>query len=134
MIEEISHIAIAVNNFEAINNWRYLLKGNFKEKRYSSDSQQVDALVFYNEKIKIEFLKPKTSNSPISNFLKRNRLGGIHHISFKVNDFESNIDLLKKNKIRNITRDRQSVGVEKNKICFLNPLDLNGVLVEFEQK
>tara|TARA_B110000438_G_scaffold303581_1_gene365777 strand:+ start:5251 stop:5676 length:426 start_codon:yes stop_codon:yes gene_type:complete len=134
MIQNISHIAIAVNSFNDIKNWKALFDGKFKEKMYRSESQQVDALVFYNNKIKIEFLKPLNLNSPISNFLKKNKLGGIHHISFCTDNFDDNLKVLKKEKIRTITRGGNVSGVDGNKICFLNPMDLNGVLVELEKK
>ena len=133
MLSSISHIAIAVNNFNQIENWEVLFGDRFKRKQYRSISQKVDALVFFNDKIKIEFLCPISNDSPISNFLKKNKMGGIHHISFTIENYEKNKKALKDKKIR-IISDEDSLGVEGNKICFLNPMDLNKVLVELEEK
>ena len=75
MLNSISHIAIAVNNFNQIENWKVLFGDRFKRKKYRSISQKVDALVFFNDKIKIEFLCPISNDSPISNFLKKKQNG-----------------------------------------------------------
>ena len=134
MINKITHIAIAVNNFNNLDSWRALFGKKCKEKRYVSRSQDVDALVFFNDKINIEFIKPRSSKSPISNFLKKNKFGGIHHLSFEVENFEKDLKKIKSKNIRTISRGSETKGIKKNKICFLNPIDLNGVLVELEEK
>ena len=71
MLKTISHIAIAVNNFNQIENWKVLFGDHFKRKEYTSRSQKVNALVFFNDKIKIEFLCPISNDSPISNFFEK---------------------------------------------------------------
>ena len=131
-VSEIAHIAIAVKNFEEVKKWEIFLDVN-KKSFYSSKEQKVEVLILETNGFKLEFMRPLSDDSPISSFLKKNPLGGIHHICFKVQKLQKILESLKEAKIRNITRDKNTKGINQKKICFLNPNDLNNVLVEFEE-
>lgn len=132
-VSEIAHIAIAVNDLKDIKKWESFLRVE-KKSHYSSDEQKVRVLVLETKEIKFEFMCPTSIDSPISNFLKSNPNGGVHHICFKIENINSSLDYLKNVGIRSITRNKNTTGISKKKVCFLNPNDLNNVLIELEEQ
>ena len=132
-IDHIAHIAVAVNHLDEIKVWENIL--NIKKKsQYISEEQKVRVIVFETDGFKIEFMSPTSSDSPISKFLEKNSSGGIHHICFKTKDLDMTINHFKSNKIRKITRDSNTKGINKKNICFFHPNDLNNILLELEEE
>lgn len=132
VIRGISHIAIAVKSFADIKKWLTLFPVE-KTTKYSSEEQRVNALVVHLEGFDIEFLEPTTETSSISSFLEKNPKGGLHHVCFYVDSLESSLSRIKQEGIRSITL-RKALGViHKSPVAFLNPKDLSGVLIEFEE-
>lgn len=132
IIRGLSHIAIAVTSFADIEKWLSLVPVE-KITKYSSDEQKVNAVVVHLEGFDIEFLEPTTASSSISGFLEKNPRGGLHHVCFYVDCLESSLSRIKKEGVRSITL-RKALGViHDSPIAFLNPKDLSGVLVEFEE-
>jgi methylmalonyl-CoA/ethylmalonyl-CoA epimerase len=104
-----------------------------KITKYSSGEQGVNAVVVHLDGFDIEFLEPITESSSISGFLEKNPRGGLHHVCFYVDDLEASLSRIKKEGVRSITL-RKALGVIHNSpVAFLNPKDLSGVLVEFEE-
>jgi methylmalonyl-CoA/ethylmalonyl-CoA epimerase len=134
MLNQIAHIAIVVSSFNKIDKWRTLFGVDLIEEEYTSNEQLVDAIILKTGNIVLEFLKPTSPKSPVYNFLQKNKMGGIHHICFEIEDLESSLKTIKDKNIRKITKGQSQTGIEKSKICFLNPLDFNGVLVELKEK
>ena len=132
VIRGLSHIAIAVTSFASIEKWLSLFPGE-KITKYSSEEQGVNAVVVHLEGFDIEFLEPTTESSSISGFLEKNPRGGLHHVCFYVDNLDSSLSKIKKEGVRSITL-RKALGViHDSPIAFLNPKDLSGVLVEFEE-
>jgi methylmalonyl-CoA/ethylmalonyl-CoA epimerase len=132
VIRGLSHIAIAVTSFASIEKWLSLFPGE-KITKYSSEDQRVNAVVVHLEGFDIEFLEPTTESSSITGFLEKNPRGGLHHVCFYVDNLESSLSRIKKEGVRSITL-RKALGViHDSPIAFLNPKDLSGVLVEFEE-
>ena len=93
----------------------------------------MNAMVVNLNDFDVEFLEPKSDSSSIYSFLEKNPKGGVHHVCFYVDDLESSLASVRKNGVRSITL-RKALGViHESPIAFLNPKDLSGVLVEFEQ-
>ena len=133
IIKGLSHIAIAVPSFSVIEKWLKLFSGQ-KITKYSSEEQKVSAIVIHLDSFDLEFLEPSTTLSSISGFLEKNPRGGIHHLCFYVTNLELALCSAKKEGVRNITL-RKALGViHSSPIAFLNPKDLSGVLIEFEEQ
>ena len=98
MITKFNHVAIAVVNLkEAINLYKNILGGKVSEI-YDYPNHGVSVSFVELENTKIELMQPLGDNSPINNFLEKNKNGGIHHICIEVNDiFKMRDNLLSKN-------------------------------------
>ena len=82
---------------------------------------------------KIELLHPLGSSSPITRFLEKNNLGGIHHICYEVSDINVARKSLEAKGARIIGDGLVKVGAHGNPVLFLHPKDFNGTLIELEQ-
>lgn len=131
-INKIAHIAIAVKKLEEIQSWEKILEVE-KKISYFSKEQNVNVIVLETKGFTLEFLCPLSDDSPISKFLDKNPQGGIHHICFKIKSIQETLEHLKEIKVRSITRNKNTKGINKKRICFLNPNDLNNILVELEE-
>lgn len=134
VISGLSHIAIAVPSLESVEPWLGLLGNSFGLSRYSSADQGVDALVAHLEECDIEFITPNCESSTIKKFMVDNPRGGLHHVCFYVSDLELAKKVATEFGVRSITRGLQRGVVHNSPIAFFNPRNLNGVLVEFEEK
>jgi methylmalonyl-CoA/ethylmalonyl-CoA epimerase len=133
IIKGLSHIAIAVPSISVIEKWLSLFPDQ-KITKYSSEEQKVNAVVVHLDNFDLEFLEPSTTLSSISGFLEKNPRGGVHHLCFYVTNLELALCRVKKEGIRKITL-RKALGVIHGfPIAFLNPKDLAGALVEFEEQ
>ena len=133
IIKGLSHIAIAVPSFSVIEKWVRLFPDQ-KITKYISAEQKVSALVIHLDDFDLEFLEPLTTPSSISSFLDKNPRGGIHHLCFYVENLEKALCYAKQEGVRNITLRRALSVIHDSPIAFLNPKDLAGVLIEFEEQ
>jgi len=81
---------------------------------------------------KLELLLPLGENSPIKNFLDKNKNGGIHHVCIEVDNISAAMGHLKKNNIRCLSLEPK-IGAHGKPVVFLHPKDCSGVLVELEE-
>ena len=72
-------------------------------------------------------------NSPITSYLKKNPMGGIHHMCLEVDDINEAIIDLKERGIR-LLNETPKIGAHGKPVVFLHPKDCSGVLVELEQQ
>ena len=131
-MKKIEHIGIAVTD---INKSNELFSKIFGKKNYKSEtveSEGVTTSFFQIGESKIELVSATNSESPISNYLKKNR-EGMHHISFEVEDIVREMARLKAEGIR-LLNDTPKKGADNKIICFLHPKDTNGVLIELCQE
>lgn len=131
-MKKIEHIGIAVTD---INKSNELFSKIFGKKNYKSEtveSEGVTTSFFQIGESKIELVSAINSESPISNYLKKNR-EGMHHISFEVEDIVREMARLKAEGIR-LLNDTPKKGADNKIICFLHPKDTNGVLIELCQE
>ena len=132
LIKGLSHIAIAVTSLQDIEKWLSLFPAENTSK-YTSDEQKVNAIVVHLDNFDLEFLEPTSNSSSITGFLNKNPRGGIHHVCFYVDNIEEGLLKIKDNGIRKITLNKTLGIIHGSPIAFLNPKDLSGVLVEFEE-
>jgi len=82
---------------------------------------------------RIELMEPSRMDSPVAKFLARNPKGGIHHVSFHVDDVASTAEGLRAQGIRILGDGRPQYNVAGERIAFVHPADFLGVLVELEE-
>ncbi|KRZ57810.1 Methylmalonyl-CoA epimerase, mitochondrial [Trichinella nativa] len=73
---------------------------------------------------KIELLHPLGDKSPISGYLKKNTLGGMHHICVEVDNIEKAIANVKSKGIKCLA-EKASIGAHGKPVMFLHPKDCN---------
>ena len=134
MIGRLNHVAIAVVNLkEAINLYKNILGGKVSEI-YDYPNHGVSVSFVELENTKIELMQPLGDNSPINNFLEKNKNGGIHHICIEVNDiFKMRDKLLSKN-MKILGDGEPKIGAHNKPVLFLHPKEFNGTLIELEQE
>ena len=133
MIGKLNHIAIATPNLdEATKTY-----ANILGVKISVPLDQFDhgvRVVFIElPNTKIELLEPLGENSPIENFLEKNKKGGIHHICFEVEDIDHAILRLKKDGATVLGDGKAKIGAHGKPVIFLHPKDFNGTLIELEE-
>ena len=133
MIGKLNHIAIATPNLDkAIRTYKDILG-----VKISAPLDQIEhgvKVVFIEiPNTKIELLEPLGENSPIENFLEKNKKGGIHHICFEVQNIDSAISRLKKDGATVLGDGKAKIGAHGKPVVFLHPKDFNGTLIELEE-
>jgi methylmalonyl-CoA/ethylmalonyl-CoA epimerase len=76
----------------------------------------------------IELIEPYGENSPIHAFLKKNPMGGQHHVCFEVPDIYVARDEMKAKGATVLGEPR--IGAHGTLIIFIHPKNMGGVLVE----
>ena len=82
---------------------------------------------------KIELMEPSRPDSPVAKFLERNPKGGLHHVSFNVDDMTATTERLQAEGIRVLGDGRPHYNVAGERIAFVHPADFLGALVELEE-
>jgi methylmalonyl-CoA/ethylmalonyl-CoA epimerase len=135
MLGRLNHVAIAVPDIKAA---AQVYRSTFvMGAKVSGEVAQPDhgvTTVFIElANTKIELLEPLGEKSPISNFLKKNPSGGIHHVCYEVEDIYAARDQMVQQGAT-ITGDGQPrIGAHGKPVIFLHPKDFNGTLIELEQ-
>ena len=133
MIGKLNHIAIATPSLDdATKTYKDMLG-----VKISDPVDQIDhgvKVVFIElPNTKIELLEPLGENSPIENFLDKNKKGGVHHICFEVEDIDSAIMNLKRDGANILGDGKAKIGAHGKPVIFLHPKDFNGALIELEE-
>ena len=133
MIGKLNHIAIATPSLDdATKTYKDMLG-----VKISDPVDQIDhgvKVVFIElPNTKIELLEPLGENSPIENFLDKNKKGGVHHICFEVEDIDSAIVNLKRDGATILGDGNTKIGAHGKPVIFLHPKDFNGALIELEE-
>ena len=130
-MRKIEHVGIAVKDLKTSNRLFAKIFGAESYKSELVESEGVMTSFFKIGGSKIELVSAIHSESPISRYLEKNR-EGMHHIAFDVEDIYKEIERLEKEGIRVINKIPKK-GSDNKLICFLNPKDTNGVLIELCQ-
>lgn len=128
----LSHVAIAVPSIaaavEALTRRLGVVAGGVQENA----AQGVRLCYLDLGNARIELIEPTSPASPIAKFLERNPGGGIHHISLNVGDLDAALAAAIAAGGRQAGKSGTNVHGER--IAFLGPRELAGVLVELEEK
>ena len=129
-MKKISHIGIAVNDFEkSCELFSKLLNKDFHTEHVSSES--VTTAFFKMGESKIELISSDQDDSAITKYLKKHK-EGMHHLAIDVDNIQNEIHRLKKEGFR-FLNETPKIGADSKLIVFLHPKDTNGVLVEICQ-
>lgn len=131
MIIGLDHIAIAVPDFDAAIE-RFLLDFGLN---YNGTEDVVSAKTktafFPIEGTKIELIHPLNDEGPVKKFLEK-RGGGLHHICFKTDDIEDDMERLKGKGYQFLSAAPQA-GAHGTKVAFIHPKSAAGVLIELAE-
>ncbi|MHB1206147.1 MAG: methylmalonyl-CoA epimerase [Rhodospirillaceae bacterium] len=133
MIGRLNHVAIAVPDLAAATaTYRNVLGAKVSTPQDLPD-HGVTVVFVQLPNTKIELLHPLGPNSPIAKFLDANPAGGIHHMSFEVEDIYKARDQLKAMGKRILGDGEPKIGAHGTPVLFLHPKDFAGTLVEVEE-
>ncbi|MBT9581958.1 methylmalonyl-CoA epimerase [bacterium] len=131
MIRQLDHVAIAVPSLdEAVPFYRDVLGLPFMYFEEVAD-QKVKVACFDLGGMRLELLQPTSDDSPISKFMA-SRGGGLHHLAFRTEDVQSELDRVRQQGVRLIDETPRT-GAGGMKIAFLHPKSTQGVLLELTQ-
>jgi len=128
----VSHVGIAVRDLDSAIKSYEILTGAQNPAIENVESEKVKVAMFSSGGGRIELLAATSEDSPISKFIN-NRGEGLHHICIYVDDIESKLRELKEAGIKVIDETYRR-GAEGKKIAFVHPQNLNGVLIELEER
>ena len=134
MITGLSHVSIAVPSLEAAAKRLKEVYGLDVGAAKLNEEQGVRLAYVELPNARIELMEPSRPDSPISKFLARNPVGGIHHFCLKVDDVAASSAGLAKKGARVLGEGKESRNVHGERIAFLHPKDFLGALVELEER
>ncbi len=131
MLEAIDHIGIAVEDLDsAIESYSEQL-GMPTQHRETVSEQGVEAVLLDVGESHIELLAPLGPDTPVGKYLAK-RGPGIHHIAYRVDDIEAEIERLKAAGMKLIDEAPRQ-GICDTKVAFIHPGSVGGVLTELVQ-
>jgi len=133
MIGVLNHVAIAVPDLEAASTLYRRTLGAKVSAPVDQPDHGVTTVFVELPNTKIELLHPLGDASPIANFLKRNKDGGVHHICYEVADILAARDRLVADGLRILGDGEPRIGAHGKPVLFLHPKDFCGTLVEIEE-
>ena len=132
-IGRLNHVAIAVPDIKiASDMWQQALGANVS-KPQTLHEHGVKVVFINSPNTKVELIEPLSENSPISNFLKKNPNGGMHHICYEVSDLKSASRKLQAVGAKILGDGNPKIGAHGNPVIFLQPSDFSGTLIELEE-
>jgi methylmalonyl-CoA/ethylmalonyl-CoA epimerase len=131
----IDHIGIAVRSIDkGIEHW----KGVFGYEQITEvvvNSRQKVKVVFLAKKdsLTVKLIEPVDETSPIFEFAKKG--GGLHHLCFKCDDMEHELERLKKKGLRVLAAPQPGEAFENEDIAFVYAKQgLNIELIDTDKK
>ncbi len=79
----------------------------------------------------IELIHPLNGEGPVAKYLDK-KPGGIHHLCFRTDDIESDIERLKQKGYQFLSESAQP-GAHGCQVIFIHPKSCDGVLIELSQ-
>jgi len=130
MIKRIHHIGIAVEDLAGA---RRFFEENFQLQSSARESfGELDFSFIPMEGSALEILQSTTEQGVISKFIK-NRGPGVHHITFEVDDIQTELARLKQKGITLINEEAYR-NAHDELVAFIHPRSTYGILIELLQK
>ena len=133
MLNKLNHIAIAVPDLNAARTQYSNVFGVDVSDSKDLPDHGVTVVMVTLPNVRIELLHPLGENSPIQNFLRRNPLGGVHHMCFEVPNLLQARDQLIQNGIEAIGDGTPKTGYDGHPVLFFNPKNTQGTLIELKE-
>lgn len=128
---KIEHIGIAVEDLDKANKLYTSLLGEGPYKEEEVASEHVLTSFFKTGESKVELLAATSPESAIAKYLEK-RGPGIHHVAFRVDDIEAEMERLRSAGFR-LLNEQPKQGADNMLVCFVHPKSAGGVLVELCQ-
>ncbi len=132
MLQKINHIGIAVRDIDEATKFYVenlgLKVGGIEEV----PDQKVKVAFVPIGEVRLEFVMPTSSDSPVAKHLEKSG-PGIHHIAYQVQDVAAEIARLKAEGVR-LVDETPRTGAHKTRIAFLHPKASGGILTELVQE
>jgi methylmalonyl-CoA/ethylmalonyl-CoA epimerase len=129
MIGRLNHIGIATPSIEdSVAMYKDLMGATSATEKRAMPEQGVWVSFVDLPNSQIELIEPYGENSPIHAFLKKNPMGGQHHVCFEVPDIYVARDEMKAKGATVLGEPR--IGAHGTLIIFIHPKNMGGVLVE----
>ena len=130
--DKIDHIGMVVPDIEkALEHYKNVFNKE-GSKPIVSESQNVKISFIEFANIKLELIEPLSKKSPISNFLKKNPFGGMHHIGLEVDDFNNTFIKASNNDLEPLSEPVK--GYHGKDLFFLHPKKMMNTLFEILSK
>lgn len=130
--DKIDHIGMVVPNIEkALEHYKNVFNKQ-GSKPIVSESQNVKISFIEFANIKLELIEPLSEKSPISNFLKKNPLGGMHHIGLEVDDLNKTYIKATNDDLKPLSTPVK--GYHGKDLFFLHPKKMMNTLFEILSK
>jgi methylmalonyl-CoA/ethylmalonyl-CoA epimerase len=133
MLTSLSHVSIVVPDLDAAARRLRETYGLTVGETHINAEQGVRLAYVDLGNARIELMEPSRPDSPVAKFLERNPKGGIHHVSFGVDDMDATAAGLRDGGVRILGDGRPQYNVAGERIAFVHPADFLGALVELEQ-
>mgnify|MGYP000573656507 CR=1 FL=1 len=130
---KLSHIAIANPSIKDVFEKLKVLEFEI-ETIHEVPTEKVKAAMLpmaTSSELRLEILEPTSTESPISKFLEKKSMGGIHHLCFEVKDLPQWELKLKKSGAEILPPGIRKAA--RGKALFIHPKSMGGVLVELEE-
>ncbi len=131
MIEDIDHIGIAVEDLDSAVEVYSKQFGMPVEHRELVAEQGVEAVLLGVGESHVELLAPLGPDTPVGKYLEK-RGPGLHHVAYRVEDIESELERLKEEGVKLIDKVPRT-GICDTKVAFIHPRSAGGVLTEIVQ-
>ncbi len=124
----VDHIGVAVSDLDSALAFYRDSLGLPVVHRETVAEQGVEGVLLAVGDEHVELLRPLLDDSVIGRFLTREG-SGLHHVAYRVDDIESELERLRSAGIRLIDH-RPRKGIRGSRVAFLNPRSSGGVLTE----
>ena len=131
-INKIDHIGIAVRDLKMVGRLYSNAFGLKVSDEINVPERKLRIAFTEISGVKLEFLMATDQESVVAKFIDK-RGEGIHHICFEVDDIEKAISELKSKGVE-LVDQKPRLGVEGDKIVFLQPKSASGVLIELKER
>ena len=131
MITALDHIAIAVPDLESAVT-RFLQDFGLQyDGNEVVEAAQTNTAFFSVPATHIELVHPLDGGGPIAMYLEK-RGGGLHHLCFRTDDIDADVERLK-TKGYQFIGDAPTSGAHGSRVIFIHPKSCDGVLIELSQ-
>jgi methylmalonyl-CoA epimerase len=127
-VRALDHIAIATDDLEeSLRFWRDSL-GLTPSHTEDLPDRGIRVAFLPIGDTRIELITPLRDDSEVSGFLSK-RGGGIHHLAFRTDDVDADVEELKDQGVR-LTSDKAAPGAHDCRVAFIHPKASKGTLIE----